>query len=380
MMPHRMSKRFRIAFSFAGEKRDFVAQVAAILAERFGEDHVLYDKYHEAEFARGDLALYLPPFYHDQSDLVVAVLCKDYETKEWPGLEWKAIYGLLKKRKQKEVMLCRFDRVEGEGLYGLAGFTDLDDRTPTAVATLILQRLAINEGNPKDYYTRDAPAGPDWPEVAPSLDWPVADHSEARRAFAQLITRAAPFRILPIQGISETGKSHLSKQFLGNSFKIQGLSRGRFDFKGSSDMDTELRDFAERLKVKVPAAGTGVSAQLANIFASLEATARATLLIFDTFELAGEAERWVKENLLLSVISAPWLRVIIVGQRVPLRLGEPWTGVSSPLIELRPPTAEEWFEYGQPHRPGLTLEFVRQAHKFSGGKSSVLNQLVGPAA
>ena len=30
-------KRFRIALSFAGEKRDFVAQVAAVLAERFGE-------------------------------------------------------------------------------------------------------------------------------------------------------------------------------------------------------------------------------------------------------------------------------------------------------------------------------------------------------
>src|SRR5262249_50058847 len=125
----------------------------------------------------------------------------------------------------------------------------------------------------------------------------------------------------------------------------------------SSDMDNELRDFAERLKVKVPAARTGVSAQLANIFASLEATARATLLIFDTFELAGEAERWVKENLLLSVIGAPWLRVIIVGQRVPARPGDPWAGVSSPPIELRPPTAEEWFEYGQPHRTDLTLEF-----------------------
>src|SRR5688572_30623095 len=125
-----MSKRFRIAFSFAGEKRDFVENVARILANRFNEANILYDKYHEAEFARGDLAFYLPPFYHEQSDLVVAVLCKDYETKEWPGLEWKAIYGLIKKRKDQEVMLCRFDRAEGEGLYGLAGFIELDDKTP----------------------------------------------------------------------------------------------------------------------------------------------------------------------------------------------------------------------------------------------------------
>ena len=49
------SKRFRIAFSFAGEKRDFVAQVAAILARRFDKERILYDKYHEAEFARYDL-------------------------------------------------------------------------------------------------------------------------------------------------------------------------------------------------------------------------------------------------------------------------------------------------------------------------------------
>ncbi|MFT5125367.1 MAG: hypothetical protein ACI9TH_003772 [Kiritimatiellia bacterium] len=36
-----MSKRFRIAFSFAGEKRDFVKQVADLLAERFGENKIL---------------------------------------------------------------------------------------------------------------------------------------------------------------------------------------------------------------------------------------------------------------------------------------------------------------------------------------------------
>src|SRR5262249_9094009 len=44
------AKRFRIAFSFAGEKRSFVARVAAILAQRFTESKILYDQYHEAEF------------------------------------------------------------------------------------------------------------------------------------------------------------------------------------------------------------------------------------------------------------------------------------------------------------------------------------------
>jgi len=147
------AKRFRIALSFAGEKRDFVAKVAAILADRFGEDKILYDKYHNAEFSRSDPAFYLPDLYEKEADLVVAVFCPDYENKEWCGLEWNAIFGLLKKREVDEVMLSRFGRVEGKGLRGLAGYTDLDDLTPAQAADGILERLALNEDNPKDYYS-----------------------------------------------------------------------------------------------------------------------------------------------------------------------------------------------------------------------------------
>ncbi len=72
-------KRFRIAFSFAGEKRDFVAEVAAILAKKFSEDAILYDKFHSAEFSRSDLAFYLPDLYREKADLVVVVLCPNYD-------------------------------------------------------------------------------------------------------------------------------------------------------------------------------------------------------------------------------------------------------------------------------------------------------------
>jgi tetratricopeptide (TPR) repeat protein len=148
------TKRFRVAFSFAGEKRDFVSQIAGILAKRFGEAAILYDKYHQAEFSRSDLAFYLPDLYEKEADLVVAVFCPDYDNKEWCGLEWNAIYGLLKARKANEVMLTRFERVEGKGLHGLAGYTDLDELTPDQAADGILERLALNEGYPKDHYTK----------------------------------------------------------------------------------------------------------------------------------------------------------------------------------------------------------------------------------
>jgi ABC-2 type transport system ATP-binding protein len=153
-----VARRFRVALSFSGEKRDFVAQLAGCLANRFTEEEILYDKYHEAEFSRRDLAFYLPDLYRNQSDLIVVVLCRDYEQKEWcGGLEWPAIFDLLQKRQNKEVMLCRFDLATDEGLFSGAGFVDLDDKTPDQAATLILERLALNESKPKEYYILQTP-------------------------------------------------------------------------------------------------------------------------------------------------------------------------------------------------------------------------------
>src|SRR5436853_7842085 len=103
------SKRFRIAFSFAGEKREFVADVARILPERFGEDKILYDKFHESEFARARLGRYLPKLYREESELVLVVICRDYPNKEWCGREWDAIFDLLKSRRGNELVLADFD-------------------------------------------------------------------------------------------------------------------------------------------------------------------------------------------------------------------------------------------------------------------------------
>lgn len=150
-------KRFRIAFSFAGEKRAFVSEVARRLADVFGEDRILYDKFHESEFARRDLGIYLPNLYHHDADLVVAVVCPAYDKKDWTGLEWIAIHDLLKKRRDSEVMLCRFEHAEANGLFSSAGFMDLDDKTPEDAAKRILERLALNEGRKKDYYIEAKP-------------------------------------------------------------------------------------------------------------------------------------------------------------------------------------------------------------------------------
>ena len=147
-------KRFRIAFSFAGEKRAFVEQVAAVLAQHFDREQILYYPYHEAEFARYDLGILLPKLYAEQSDLIVPVLCPNYDTKRWTGWEWIHIYGLLTKSEGKRVMPARFEYAEADGLSPAAGFIELDDKSPEDFALLILERLALNEGKPKGAYIK----------------------------------------------------------------------------------------------------------------------------------------------------------------------------------------------------------------------------------
>jgi tetratricopeptide (TPR) repeat protein len=149
------TRRFRVAFSFAGEKRTFVEAVADLLAAQLGKDKILYDKYHEAEFAHPSLGIHLPVLYGEQSDLIVPVLCPDYERKPWTGWEWRYICGLFTQADDHRVMPCRFGYATVAGLSSISGFIELDRKTPQEVATLILERLAINEGKDRDYYTQN---------------------------------------------------------------------------------------------------------------------------------------------------------------------------------------------------------------------------------
>jgi hypothetical protein len=229
--------------------------------------------------------------------------------------------------------------------------------------------------------TPPASSGPvhDWPDQAPPLFWPMADHAEVREAFKVLLTRGAPWRFLVVRGPSETGKSHITKQILGNSLQMPDLSCGRFDFKGTSGMDSEVRSFVQYLGVPQPPASQLLNDRLSYILEALKRAAQPTVLVFDAYEYAGEAQEWVEKQLLSSLVRERWLRVVIAGQRVPEVTNAAWAIVARAPLTVKAPPPEEWLAFGQPNRPDITLEFVRQAHQYCGGKASVMAQLCGPA-
>jgi len=218
----------------------------------------------------------------------------------------------------------------------------------------------------------------DWPGTAPPITWVMADHDKVREAFAQLITADAPFRYLPVQGGSELGKSDMTKQLLGNALRCRGLACGRFDFKGTIDVESEFQRFVQNLGVPPPPAAGTLTQRFSAFLGSLVNRGRAALLIFDTFEAAGDIFRWADEHLLVTLIRAPWLRVVIVGQKVPGKGGKSWDAEASPTLVLRAPTPEQWLVFSKPFKPGVDLEFVKKVYEVVDGKPAVLAQVLGP--
>jgi hypothetical protein len=138
------NKRFRIGLSFPGEKRVFVEQIAGNLATKFGRTQILYDKFHEAEFARPELDIYLPNLYRTECDLIAVFLCADYANKKICRLEWRFIRQLITTTEANRIMLLSFDNIGAIHELGILegdGYVSIAARPPREITELIQQRL-----------------------------------------------------------------------------------------------------------------------------------------------------------------------------------------------------------------------------------------------
>lgn len=134
------SPRFQVALSFPGESRKEVEAVATSLAKHLKKEKIFYDNWYKSELARPNLDTYLYNIYEKESELVVVFLCKEYEKKEWCGLEWRAIRDLIKKR-QDNIMPVRFDDTNISGFLSIDGYIDYNSHTPDDLANFIKERL-----------------------------------------------------------------------------------------------------------------------------------------------------------------------------------------------------------------------------------------------
>lgn len=372
--------RFAVAFSLAGEQRQLVLPIAQEVEAVLGRSTVFYDTWYEHWIAGQDADLLLQGLYGEMTELVVICVSGAYGDKPWPRTEHRAARARLMQAATAEdrhrIFPVRVGDGEVEGFLFNEIVPDFRYKTPAEAAELIVARLKLVRG----YVGNVKPTVAQWPSKVPVLKWPMADHGKARAAFARLLREASPKRLLLVRGASETGKSHMSKQMIRNAMLLPGVVSGRFDFKGTTNMDVEIEAFSGLLGIDAPA-GQTLNERLAKIFTELRRRAQPTLLVFDTYEASGEAKDWIENVLLPHLVSARWLRVVIIGQSVPTRAGSTWESVAASTLTLQLPGPEDWFPYGRTNRGSkINLEFVTTAHQLAQGKASLLASLLGPVS
>jgi hypothetical protein len=377
--------RYMVAFSLAGEQRDLVRAVAEIVKRELGEGRVFLDEWFEYLIAGQDADVKLQQLYSDGCELVVVCVSKNYGEKSWTLAEHEAIRARYMEarvsqdpRDRYRILPIRVGEGDVPGLPFNAIIPDVRKRAADDIAKMIILRL--REIVPDTSVATETP-GAEWPEAPPELRWPMADHTGVRQAFATLLTRAATSRCLLLRGPSEAGKSHITRQMLTNALRIEGLDCGRLDFKGTTDIDAALRAFVQDLNVQLPPTNPRFSEYVGGILMALRRRGKPALLICDTYEAAsGEAQEWLDKELLPTLIRATWLRVVIAGQRTPERIGSVWEQEAAPVLELKPPPVEDWYQYGKQHRPNLQLSQVETVCELALNKASVIAQLLGPVS
>jgi hypothetical protein len=134
---------FDIAFSFPGEKREIISRIVEEIKTR-GEYTVFYDRDFVEQLAMPDMDLILMNVYKNQSRLICVLISKEYESKKWCQLEWKAIREIISEKKDS-IMLLRCDEITIPGISSNDGYIDINQYSPKDIYLFIQSRLRTVE-------------------------------------------------------------------------------------------------------------------------------------------------------------------------------------------------------------------------------------------
>lgn len=135
--------QFDVAFSFPGEVRDLVKNVADHVEARIGPNAYFYDNNYVSQLARPSLDLLLQDIYRNRSKLIVVFISADYERKNWCGIEFRAIRDIIAERQHDRIMFVRTDDGAVEGVFATDGYVDARRFSPEEIAGFIKERADL---------------------------------------------------------------------------------------------------------------------------------------------------------------------------------------------------------------------------------------------
>jgi len=289
-------KKFLVAFSFAGEQRELVRQIAEAAEGLLGRGTVFFDEWFEHYLAGADADLRLQEIYHDRAVLVVACISERYGDKPWAQAEWSAIRALQQQMRASDdendrlrILPIRVGDGDVEGVLINAICPDVRQRTPVEAAQLIVRRLGLIQPA-AGRQTMDV-------ERAEQLQNPIATPQHDTGTMAEdnpwYVERGADERIsralsnqsrtVAISGLPQSGKSSMAVR-VGKRLRAEGYVEVMLDLK------TALcdNDFSS-VKAFLPALAGAVARKLGRGEKEAQSVASAEMLADFLHSLAAAA-------------------------------------------------------------------------------------------
>lgn len=130
---------YDIALSFAGEDRDVVEALAALLAD--DGVAVFYDRYEQAVLWGKDLYQHLQAVYRDQAEYCLVFVSDHYARKLWTKHELRQAQARAFREHSEYILPVRLDDTEIPGLNATVGYVDLRKYSIEEVHRLVLEKL-----------------------------------------------------------------------------------------------------------------------------------------------------------------------------------------------------------------------------------------------
>lgn len=132
---------YDVVFSFAGEDRKYVKQVAEYL--RAKDVKVFYDEYEQVRLWGKDLVEHFELVYRRSGKYCVMFISESYIKKMWTRPERRAALSRALKEREEYILPARFDDAEVPGIPPTVHYITLTDKSPARFGRVILEKLGI---------------------------------------------------------------------------------------------------------------------------------------------------------------------------------------------------------------------------------------------
>lgn len=131
--------KYDVAFSFAGEQRDFVSSVATYIENR-SRLKVFYDENEKIEIWGKNLVDYLKEVYEKRASYCVMLISKEYAEKAWPNFE-RQIIQAKSLYNDGYLLPARFDDTQLKGEVPTIAYINVGSMKPEEFGEIVISKV-----------------------------------------------------------------------------------------------------------------------------------------------------------------------------------------------------------------------------------------------